>query len=376
MRSPDDLPPLLAALPDVVRADLGPPTRVPRGATLFAQGDPSDTAWILLSGVLLVERSHPLSTEAQLLGVFSRGDMLGEVGLLHHTTRTATGRALTDLELLAIPRARFEALLATQAGFGAEVARLLAARLLATNELLPGVPARLVALVGVEPAVADGLASALARHASRLVAVTAWPDARGLPRRFGLDAPGRSTAIHPRGFHVIAHRGAPDAREAALLADILRQRYGMALILMDAWDEHVERMLHPDEPVLLWEGQPPLPRRFPPILLGGSDAADLRVPPESATEGFERAMNELARRVQRSIAIRVVTTSSAEDPAVDRLREALHRGLGPCLESGALELCSWAAPAELSTQLEGLLEVAANDPGLISVQVGRTRLVL
>lgn len=377
MSSPDDdLPPLLRALPRAVREGLGTPTHVPRGATLFTQGDPSDTAWILQRGVLLVERSHPLASEAQLLGVFSRGDMLGEVGLLHQTTRTATGRALTDLEVLRIPRERFEALLATQAAFGAELARLLAGRLLATNELLPGVPARLVALVGLEPALADGLASALARHATRLVAITAWPDARGLPRRLGVDAPGRSTVIHPRGFHVLVHRGAATPAETALLADVLRQRYGVVLVLMETWDERAEQMLLPDEPVLLADTHPPLPRRFPAILLGESERADLRVPPQGASERFERAMGELARRVQRTIPIRVITASSGSDPAVERLREALREGLGPCAESGALELRSWAAPGELSTRLEALLDVAASDPGLVSVEVGRTRLAL
>ncbi len=352
MASPEHvLPPLLAALPAGVRSVLmSARERRERGEQLFAQGDPSDTCWILLRGVLLVERSHALSPEPQLLGVFSRGDLIGEVGLLRDTDRTAGARALTPLELVSLPRARFEELLRTCAPFAAELARCLAGRLLATNELLPGVPPRLVGLVGLPLGVAEGLAAALARQSARLVAVTAWPDARGLPRRLGLDAPGRSVVTHPRGFHVLVHRGALGPEEGVPLAETLRARYGYALICLERWTGEAAALFAEDEPILVSEGQDLPDRAVAPLVLGSGSEAGLRLPPESAQEGFERTMSELARRVQRSIPIVVQTT-----------RETRR---------------SWAAPAELGQTLARLLDELAADPELVAISVGGRTLTL
>lgn len=69
---------------------------LPRGATLFSQGDPADDWLVIARGeVEIVVDGEP----RRLLGA---GDALGEIAVLHDVARTATARAMTDVELQVI----------------------------------------------------------------------------------------------------------------------------------------------------------------------------------------------------------------------------------------------------------------------------------
>ncbi len=80
------------------------------GDTIFRQGDASDNLYIVVSGEVEVIR-HSADRNEVPLGEFGAGAILGEIGLLMDTRRTADVRARSDVELLALDWASFRELL-------------------------------------------------------------------------------------------------------------------------------------------------------------------------------------------------------------------------------------------------------------------------
>ena len=66
---------------------------VPGGSTLFHQGDPGDSLYILLRGRLQVVLDDPMSGGEMILGEIAPGEAVGEIGLLTNEPRTASIRA-------------------------------------------------------------------------------------------------------------------------------------------------------------------------------------------------------------------------------------------------------------------------------------------
>jgi CRP-like cAMP-binding protein len=71
------------------------------GQTVVEQGAPGDSFYVIASGRVNVSHS---GAEVHTLGA---GDAFGEIALLRATPRTATCRALTDVELLELDRVTF-----------------------------------------------------------------------------------------------------------------------------------------------------------------------------------------------------------------------------------------------------------------------------
>ncbi|HLT30922.1 MAG TPA: cyclic nucleotide-binding domain-containing protein [Myxococcaceae bacterium] len=84
---------------------------ITRGATLFEEGDPGDSLFILLEGEVDVLKKDP-SGKQRKLARLSRGASIGEMSLLNDAVRSASVHAVTDLSLLRIPCGRFHRLLA------------------------------------------------------------------------------------------------------------------------------------------------------------------------------------------------------------------------------------------------------------------------
>lgn len=84
---------------------------LPGGATLFELGDPADSLYVLKSGSLGAFKPDAKG-ELQLEGIVAAGETVGELGLIVDQPRSATVRALRDSELLRLPRAGFETLVA------------------------------------------------------------------------------------------------------------------------------------------------------------------------------------------------------------------------------------------------------------------------
>src|SRR5947208_11739273 len=152
----------LKALRAMVRQDLV------RGQVLVAQGEPSDSLFMVLHGALAVRRAGQLEPIAELRA----GEVVGEIGFFANIPRTADVIAIRDTSMLVLTRAAYqdlardapaivEAMLAALARrFARETARLTPVR--------ASPKARTVALIdaGYEPApgafesrIRDGLAA-------------------------------------------------------------------------------------------------------------------------------------------------------------------------------------------------------------------------
>ena len=90
-------------------AALVEPLSLPAGATLFERGDHGDRFYVLTEGALDIEL--PVGTKREEAPAY-----VGEIALLHDVPRTATVRAATAAELLALGREHF---LAAVTGHGA-----------------------------------------------------------------------------------------------------------------------------------------------------------------------------------------------------------------------------------------------------------------
>ena len=101
---------------------------VPAGATLMSQGEASQDMLFLARGqadVLVVFDGGP---EARVRG-FGPGTMMGEIGFLLDTPRTATVRATTECEVLTLTREALQSLEATRSNVAIAFQRAVMARL-------------------------------------------------------------------------------------------------------------------------------------------------------------------------------------------------------------------------------------------------------
>lgn len=91
---------------------------------IFKQGDPPDALYIIESGkVEIILEIGEKSEEIATLG--RSGDFFGEMALIEDTPRSATVRALTDVQLLMITQSDFTELIAHYPSIQKEVARVL-----------------------------------------------------------------------------------------------------------------------------------------------------------------------------------------------------------------------------------------------------------
>ena len=84
---------------------------LPGGTSLFEQGEVSDALYVLLYGRLAAVRTGSDGVKRSL-GCVAPGECVGEIGLITQSPRSAGVAALRDSELLRLPRAAFEKLVA------------------------------------------------------------------------------------------------------------------------------------------------------------------------------------------------------------------------------------------------------------------------
>jgi alkyl hydroperoxide reductase subunit AhpC len=77
------------------------------GETIVAEGDTADRFYVIKSGEVAVTRRTPEGDEIEL-ATLGPGQFFGEVGILAETRRTATVRAIDDVELLALSWEEFQ----------------------------------------------------------------------------------------------------------------------------------------------------------------------------------------------------------------------------------------------------------------------------
>lgn len=115
----------------------------PAGQTLFSQGERGDSAYVILGGeaeVLVDSGEGPIR-----VALLERNALVGEIAILCDVPRTATVRAVSNLDTLRITKERFLQLLEEFPRMGQEIMRALALRLEATTGQLTAARARLKA---------------------------------------------------------------------------------------------------------------------------------------------------------------------------------------------------------------------------------------
>src|SRR5215212_100549 len=108
---------------------------LPAGSVVFHRGEAVQHLYIVRAG-LAEARVGPVGERDYPLALFEPGDCFGEMALLTDALRSTTIVALTDLELWALPKGRFQVLVEQTPRLALTVGRLLSARLEATNQTI------------------------------------------------------------------------------------------------------------------------------------------------------------------------------------------------------------------------------------------------
>ncbi len=135
--SPEDLGKIAARLQ---------PLSLPKGATLFREGDDPDAMYLIVSGQ--ARRLRTLTGAEGVVAFLGRGDVAGETGLLTGIPRTSTVRLDATSEILKLPRKDFEEILREHPTILLHLSRTLATRLIAqsSGSARPGDDAHLIVL--------------------------------------------------------------------------------------------------------------------------------------------------------------------------------------------------------------------------------------
>lgn len=114
---------LFGALPDEELRRIAPALRAEsyaKGEQIITEGERGDSAYLIVSGEAAIVTAD-LIGEQVVLRTFSAGAVFGEVALVEDAPRTATVRAMTDLEVYALDRATFRSLEDSNPAFSASV---------------------------------------------------------------------------------------------------------------------------------------------------------------------------------------------------------------------------------------------------------------
>jgi signal transduction histidine kinase len=148
--------------------DNAQPVSLRAGEVLMRQGEPGDTAFVVLSGEFEV---HKQSGQSKIkIDIRNPGDVLGEMALLSQAPRSATVTAATNCETLCISKEVFDNLLSTSPSASKAVLHWIMARL-SQNDALLHQQERMAALGTLSAGLAHELnnpAAAAQRSASEL----------------------------------------------------------------------------------------------------------------------------------------------------------------------------------------------------------------
>jgi signal transduction histidine kinase len=110
------------------------PVSLRTGETLMKQGDPGDSAYVVLKGGFEIQKQSGLSLIK--IDVRNPGEIIGEMALLSNSPRSATVVAVADSEALCISKDVFENLLSTSPSAALAVLHWVLARLGQNESLL------------------------------------------------------------------------------------------------------------------------------------------------------------------------------------------------------------------------------------------------
>ena len=113
------------------------------GDIIFSEGDIGTDMYIIQSGT--VELLKAIGGETRVLSTLEKGDFFGEMSVLEDVPRTASARAKTDVELVRINGATFDAMLKSNTEIAVRMMRKLSRRLREVTAMLEEALGRRVA---------------------------------------------------------------------------------------------------------------------------------------------------------------------------------------------------------------------------------------
>ncbi len=113
------------------------------GEIIFSEGDIGTEMYIVQSGT--VELLKSIGGETRVLSTLEKGDFFGEMSVLEDVPRTASARAKTDVELVRINGATFDAMLKSNTEIAVRMMRKLSRRLREVTAMLEEALGRRVA---------------------------------------------------------------------------------------------------------------------------------------------------------------------------------------------------------------------------------------
>ncbi|WP_425408060.1 patatin-like phospholipase family protein [Hyphococcus sp.] len=223
---------------------------VPGGWELFAQGGESDALHINLFGRLIVVRAGADGEDNdEIVGYIRGGEPVGEMSILSGEAHSASVFALRDTEILSIPRADVERLIASHGEFAAALARVMLDRARHPKASFQQAAPRIFALIATSPSIdPDMIAKKLAARIGAHRLNAAW-----LPA--GEDAP------ESRAFDLTEN-----AHDIVLLS---------AKVDGSAWYRFVQR--HADRFLVLARRDARPPKPFPLTMEAGARARKFRL---------------------------------------------------------------------------------------------------
>jgi len=102
--------------------------QVEKGEILFFQSDPSDSAFIVRSGIISIILNSPDGRE-MVINQMRTGDMFGELGILTKKTRSTSAIAQSKSEVLTIPKRVFAEIVESEPQFTIRMLEITAERL-------------------------------------------------------------------------------------------------------------------------------------------------------------------------------------------------------------------------------------------------------
>ena len=130
--------PLFTALDDAAAAALRASmetVRLPKGSTLFSEGDDGDHLYVIVEGKLKLGTSSGDGRE-NLLSILGPGEMFGELSLFDAGPRTSTATAVTDVRLLSLGHKQVTPWITAHPQVALDLLERLAQRLRRTNEVV------------------------------------------------------------------------------------------------------------------------------------------------------------------------------------------------------------------------------------------------
>src|SRR6202022_3043399 len=111
------------------------PVDFPRGHTMFAEGEPGDRLYIIISGKVKIGQRSPDGRE-NLLTIMGPSDMFGDLSIFDPGPRTSTATTITEVCAVSMDRDALRAWIADRPEIAERLLRVLARRLRRTNSNL------------------------------------------------------------------------------------------------------------------------------------------------------------------------------------------------------------------------------------------------